>query len=88
MSGRGSQKTCPVLVNYFARELPAGWRYDQFRIGHNEKVVFLLCGVREGRCEKKLFENLMVKAKDPSLKNLNHKGHEGTQRESSQLYAN
>lgn len=52
---------------------------------HHNKFV---CGVRPRACERKLFENLMVKVKGPSLKNLNHKGHEGTQRESSQLYAN
>ena len=50
MSGRGSQKTCPVLMNYFARDLWARWRYDEFRKSQ-KKIEVVLRASASGRCE-------------------------------------
>ena len=52
-----------MLVNYFARELPAKWRYDEFESGTVSKLCSFCVASAPGRYENKLFENLVQKGK-------------------------
>ncbi len=59
MSGRGLQKTCPMLMNYFARELRARWSYDEF--ANRRKNFVFVCVLPPQGGAKKLFENLVFR---------------------------